>query len=268
MTVVALCSAKHSPGVSTCALMMTLLWPRAALLAECDPAGGDVLAGFFAGTVQADRGVVGLAAAHRAGELEAQWPAQTLPLDADGGRGVIAGITDPAQAAGMLPMWGELAGLFAGLGARRGVDVLWDAGRLGAEHFPDPVLRQADVVLLVLRSDLPAVTAARGRVAGLREQLGPDADRRLGLLVVGPAMPYTTARIETGLGVPVLASVAWDPQSAQVLSLGADRSRRFALSPLVRSTRVAIDKVGDWARQQAGEVGVPTAPRSRESSGV
>lgn len=268
MTVVALCSAKHSPGVSTCALAMTLLWPRAALLAECDPAGGDVLAGFFAGTVQADRGVLALASAHRAGELEAQWPAQTVALDAGGGRGVIPGISDPAQAAGMLPLWGELAALFADLGARRGVDVLIDAGRLGAEHFPAAVLRGADVVLLVLRSDLPAVTAARGRVAVLREQLGAGADGRLGLLVVGPAMPYKTARIEAGLGVPVLASVAWDPASASALSVGADRGRRFAVSPLVRSTRAAIDAVGLWASQQAVEVGAPPAPRSRENSGV
>ncbi len=220
---------------------MTLLWPRAALLAECDPAGGDVLAGFFAGTVQADRGVVALASAHRAGELEAQWPAQTVALDAGGGRGVIPGISDPAQAAGMLPLWGELAALFADLGARRGVDVLIDAGRLGAEHFPAAVLR---------------------------EQLGAGADGRLGLLVGGPAMPYKTARIEAGLGVPVLASVAWDPASASALSVGADRGRRFAVSPLVRSTRAAIDAVGLWASQQAVEVGGPPAPRSRENSGV
>lgn len=46
MAVLALTSAKGAPGVSTAALAMTLLWPRAALLAECDPAGGSsVLAG-------------------------------------------------------------------------------------------------------------------------------------------------------------------------------------------------------------------------------
>lgn len=263
-----MCSAKHSPGVSTCALAMTLLWPRPALLAECDPAGGDVLAGFFAGTVAADRGVVALASAHRAGELEAQWPGQTLALDAHGQRGVIPGITDPGQAAGMLPMWGELAELFGGLGARQGVDVLIDAGRLGAEHFPAPVLRGADVVLLVLRSDLPAVTAARGRVAALREQLGAGGVGRLGLLVVGAGAPYKPAQIEAGLGVPVLASVAWDPAGASALSVGADRGRRFAVSPLVRSTRAAIDAVQDWVVQQAAVVGAPSATRLRENLGA
>ena len=64
MGVLALTSAKGAPGVSTAALAMTLLWPRAALLAECDPAGGSsVLAGYLRGTVEHSRGLLSLALA-------------------------------------------------------------------------------------------------------------------------------------------------------------------------------------------------------------
>ena len=42
---IALCSAKGAPGVTTSGLALTLSWPRGVVLAELDPAGGDVLAG-------------------------------------------------------------------------------------------------------------------------------------------------------------------------------------------------------------------------------
>ena len=66
MAVLALTSAKGAPGVSTAALAMTLLWPRAALLAECDPAGGSsVLAGHLRGEVDHSRGLLPLALAQQ-----------------------------------------------------------------------------------------------------------------------------------------------------------------------------------------------------------
>ena len=49
MTVCALLSPGGSPGVTTAALAMALTWPGPVLVAETDPSGGDVLAGFFAG---------------------------------------------------------------------------------------------------------------------------------------------------------------------------------------------------------------------------
>ena len=48
--VVALASASGSPGVTTTALGMALLWPRPVLLVEADPTGGSgLLAGYFRG---------------------------------------------------------------------------------------------------------------------------------------------------------------------------------------------------------------------------
>ena len=42
MSIVALFSAKGAPGTTTAAMLIASLWPRPALLADCDPAGGDI----------------------------------------------------------------------------------------------------------------------------------------------------------------------------------------------------------------------------------
>ena len=55
MAVVALASASGSPGVTTTALGLALLWPRPVLLVEADPTGGSgLLAGYFRGTREYD----------------------------------------------------------------------------------------------------------------------------------------------------------------------------------------------------------------------
>ena len=252
MAVVALASAKGAPGVSTTALAMTLLWPRAALLAECDPAGGSsVLAGYLRGTVDHSRGLLALALAHRRDELEQTLWSQTVPLP--GGiageagpadRWLLPALSDAAQAPGTASLWGPLGSLLASL-ERAETDVLVDAGRLGAAHAPTPVLQQADLVLLVTGTSLPAVAAAKARLAVLRDALSltenvTGSSSGLALLLVGEGRPYTSKEIAGALGLPVAASVAWDPASAQVLAAGMAPGRRFETSPLVRSVRAAI----------------------------
>lgn len=252
MTVLALTSARGAPGVSTTALAMTLLWPRAALLAECDPAGGSsVLAGYLRGTVEHARGLLALALAQHRNELEQTLWSQTVGLpgagrhaDSPADRWVLPALSDASQAPSTAALWGPLGLLLAGL-ERAGTDVLVDAGRLGAAYAPTPLLQQADLVLLVMGTDLSSVAAARARLAVLRESLAVTeaedrASARLGLLLVGEGRPYTAREISAALVLPVVASLAWDPASAQVLAAGAAPGRRFETSPLVRSTRAAI----------------------------
>jgi len=277
MAVVALTSARGAPGVSTAALAMTLLWPRAALLAECDPAGGSsVLAGYLRGTVDHSRGLLHLAVAHRHGELDqALWP-QLVPLTpaattsaaAPAGpeaRWLLPGLSDAAQAPSTAALWAPLAGLLAAL-ERAGTDVIVDAGRLGAAHAPTPLLRQADLVLLVTGTSLPAVAAARARLGVLRDQLALTAGGAsgeaspLGLLLVGEGRPYTAREITGALGVPVVASLAWDPATAEVLSTGATPGRRFDSSSLVRSTRAAIAAVTELVSRRRHRLAPPTRP--------
>jgi hypothetical protein len=279
MTVLALTSAKGAPGVSTTALAMTLLWPRTALLAECDPAGGSsVLAGYLRGTVEHSRGLLPLALAQRHQNLEqALWP-QTVPLTGDphaasaaagaGDRWVLPGLSDAAQAPSTAALWGPLGSLLASL-ERAGTDVVVDAGRLGAAHAPTLLLRQADLVLLVMGTSLPAVVAARARLNLLREDLSVSGTAgleghlsSLGLLLVGEGRPYSAKEIAAACGVPVVASLAWDPASAEVLAAGAAPGRRFASSPLVRSTRAAISASSTLMAQRRDRLAppVPSAP--------
>jgi hypothetical protein len=116
---------------------------------------------------------------------------------------------------------------------------------LGAAYAPTPLLRQADLVLLVLGTSLPAVAAVRARLSVLGEQLAVTPTTAvpvsgLGLLLVGEGRPYTAREISGSLGLPVIASLSWDPASAEVLAAGAAPGRRFESSPLVRSIRGAI----------------------------
>src|SRR3982074_1468642 len=43
MALIAIASDKGAPGVTTAALALAAVWPRPVLLAECDPAGGDLV---------------------------------------------------------------------------------------------------------------------------------------------------------------------------------------------------------------------------------
>lgn len=245
MALITLTSAAGAPGVTTTALAMTLLWPRSALLAECDPAGySAILAGYFRGNDEHRGGLVDLAVAHRHGQLHEKLRANAVPLaERDGGRALLPGLQDAAQLASMAAVWSPLAAAFGAL-ERDGVDVIADAGRLGAEAGPTALLKQSELVLLVLRTTMPAVAAARARIGTLREtlQTGRGGDT-LGLLLVGEGKPFTAREISKGLGAPVIARIAYDPVSADVFSVGADRERRFDTSPLVSSARGAVDAV-------------------------
>ena len=42
MALIALFSAKGSPGVSTTAMLTAALWPRPSILVDADPMGGDI----------------------------------------------------------------------------------------------------------------------------------------------------------------------------------------------------------------------------------
>ena len=278
MTVLALTSAKGAPGVSVAALAMTLLWPRPALLAECDPAGGSsVLAGYLRGAIEHTRGLLPLLLALRHDTLEQALWAQTVPLTGDpraasagaGDRWLLPGLYDAAQAPSCTALWGPLSSLLAGLD-RTGADVIIDAGRLGAGYAPTVLLRQADLVLLVMGTNLPAVAAVKARLNALREDLSVTGATghldgqltNLGLLLVGDGRPYTAKEIAGACGVPVIASLAWDPASAEVLAAGATPGRRFDSSALVRSTRAAISASRELVRQRRDRLTPRTPARA------
>ncbi|MFD2763864.1 hypothetical protein [Micromonospora eburnea] len=235
MAVIALVSAKGSPGVTTSALAAALSWHRRLVLAECDPAGGSIMAGYLGGALDGPRGIGELAVGElRDGNLDSAFWSQLVDLDAPRReRLLLPGVVDPAQAGSVTPLWQRFADFFTGL--EKGVppyDVLADCGRLQVAAPPWPVLRAAAVVLLVTRAHLPDLSATRSAVRAIErdftEHRVPPGTLRL--LVVGEG--HGTSEISRALRLPVIARLPHDPRTAAVLSFGGTvRSGR----PLMRA---------------------------------
>ncbi len=261
MAVIALTSASGSPGVTTTAVGLALSWPRPVVLVEADPTGGSpVLAGFFRGTLAPARGLIDLALAYREGRLEAALPQVLLPIPGHDAW-LLPGVRGHVQARSLSPVWEPLAQALRDLD-RTGQDVIVDAGRLGLTGSPEAVLYGADLTLLVMRTDLVALSGAKSWAHTLAEQsLTVGAGATLGVLLVGERRPYAAADVAKVMSLPVVASLAWDPAAAAVFSDGASPPRRFDTGPLVRSLRAAQSAIHTSvpAAQAAVALGSPTS---------
>ncbi|GAB3818839.1 ParA family protein [Micromonospora zhanjiangensis] len=223
MAVIALVSAKGSPGVTTAALACTLSWHHRVVLAECDPAGGSVLAGYLGGVLDGPRGIGELAVGElRDGNLETAFWSQLVDLDAPRReRLLLPGVVDPVQAGSVSPLWQRFADFFAGLGrGRPAYDVIVDCGRLHVVGPPWPLLRAADVVLVVTAAHLPDLSSARATVRAIErdftEHRVPPGSLRL--LLVGDG--HGRGEVSKALRLPVIAHLPHDPRTAEVLSHG------------------------------------------------
>lgn len=243
MVSIALLSAKGSPGVTTAALALCTVWPhvhpeRRLLLAECDPAGGDIASGYLRGGLDGSHGLAALAAQRSVDPVAAVWK-QVLSLDAEGRCLLLPGLTDPVQAAGLGAAWATLASALPGLGQQDPpIDVLIDLGRMRTAHESVLLRQQVDHVVLVVRSTLPAVVAARAAAAELAV---PGADGRpaqVSCLIIGQGQPYTAAEISEAIALPVVGVLPYDARSADAMSAGTTGGRWLPRSPLLRAARV------------------------------
>jgi len=229
----ALASPGGSPGVTTTALALAFSWPGAVIMAECDPAGGAVLAGALAGHLPGGPGLVehAIEAGHNPHAAAAGLAAQLVPLDANRTRMLLPGLTDPRQAAGLTAAWPAVAASLTGQPS----DVIADCGRLDGGSGPYAVLAAATMVALVLRPTLRQVWAARPRVEMLAQLLG--GTEQVALLLAGPGC-YPAKEIASTLGVEVAAVLPDDARSAAVLSDG-ERRRRFSTGELMTAATAA-----------------------------
>lgn len=236
MSVIALCSARGSPGVTAAALALTLTSPGRCVLAECDPAGGTVLAGYLQGSLGDERSIRELAVAELRGEnLQDVWWSQLIDLHAPHRqRLLLPGITDPIQSGALRPLWERFAEFFTAL---EHTDVIADCGRLVTSNSPLPLLASADAVLLTVRPTLPGLAAALPAVRSLRNQLLEQrgSHNTLRLLLTGPGdQPRRTVVQE--LDTPVAASLPDDPRAAHILSHGGGVRLR---APLLQAASAA-----------------------------
>ena len=238
MSLIAVAADKGSPGVTTTTVALGAVWPRPTVVAECDPAGGDLalrLRASGGGPLKADRGLVSYAASLRRGAA----PLHEHVQQVEGGLQVLVGLETAEQGAGLTGLW---PGVAAGLGREHGVDVMADCGRLGPGSPAVEVLRVADLVLLLTRPTLDAVVHLRHRIAVLLPELtsgGRTPD--VGVLVLAPlkhgtaAAEVAAALEQSDVTVPVLGRVVEDPDGAA--GLNGRPVRRLDRTWLVRSAR-------------------------------
>ncbi|WP_432850670.1 carbon monoxide dehydrogenase maturation protein [Amycolatopsis sp. CA-161197] len=215
---VALCSLKGSPGVTTVAVALATQWPRPELtyrlVAEVDPSGGDLAMRFG---VPATPGLVSLAAvARRTGDPTAVWE-HTRPLP-DGVRMLLAppgGVH--ARAALHTMAAGAGRSMLRELSRDPRVVVLADCGRIDPGSPAEAVARQSDTLLVLTRTHAEDLAHAAARLTELA-----GWTPRPGLLLVGEG--YPTADVERGLGVPAVGRIPHDPAVGAVP--GGRRRRR------------------------------------------
>ena len=234
MAVIALTSASGSPGVTTTAVGLSLLWPRPVILVDADPTGGSgLLAGYFRGTREYEAGLIELALS----------PADVADALRDVVRpfegstaSYIAGTRSHAQAAGLRDLWPRLTDALAGLD-ELGQDVIIDAGRMGLAGSPEPLLASADLTVLLTRTTLPALAAARSRAETIRKNHDWSSPS---VVLVGEGQPYRSHEVAKAIGLPVIAAVADDPDAAAVFSRGATPSKNFDSGTFARSLQSVI----------------------------
>ncbi|KAA5825445.1 hypothetical protein F1721_32940 [Saccharopolyspora hirsuta] len=243
---IAMVSAKCSPGVTTAVAALATVWPHRLLVVDADPTGGDLLTGWGGawlvdGRLNTGCGVVSFAASTR--HLQAV-PSEGLAGHVQEIPGLehvrlLAGVASRAQAAAIGDAgWQRLASATRDL-SREGPDVLIDAGRW-ASDTPWPLLGEADLVLVGLRPNLRHLTAARPLISVVRE-LVPIT--RLGVLVT-----VTTSReadrVAQATGVPVGVELPDDPSAARFFSdgIGGHPSHRCALLRISRTAALRLHR--------------------------
>ncbi|GGT28107.1 hypothetical protein GCM10010271_35150 [Streptomyces kurssanovii] len=267
MAVIALVSGKSS-GVTCSALALTLSSPKPSLLVEADPGGGTVRAGFLGGEGSASVGLHRLAAADRQGTLAREFSQHFVSLDREnsGQRLLLPGLTDPTQAPSLSRTWEPVSRLLSVMD-ETGHDVIIDAGRIVTEsetrlsttRYPTPLLHRADTVLMVVRTTQASIAAAAPAVRVVREELahqgtGSDA---LGLLLIEEG-PFNSSQVQQHLQTPVIGMLAWDPDSADVLTHGAYKKMPRTLLRSARTAHQTINELVNKRRVQLYPAALPT----------
>jgi hypothetical protein len=234
--VIAIGSVKGSPGATTLAAAMAVVWPGdpAALLVEADCAGGDL--GSWHWTPDTP-GVASLAAACRTGAVQLGEHVRRLPLGVD----VLVGAAARSPATVAV---GLLAEADHGLWAKERPTIV-DVGRLEPDAPSSVLVTEAEVLLLVARGD----EASLLRVADAKL---PARDVRL--VLVGGCR-YHHDEITQLTGLPVAASVPWDPYSARVIAGQAGARKGWTRRGLPAAARaLAVELAAPEVELAAPEV--------------
>jgi len=252
MSLIVLASDKGSPGVTTTAVALAGVWPRRAILAECDPAGGDLVyrAPAESGApLNPNVGMLSLATTARHGLSPHQLEQHVQRMH--GGLELVVGLATGDQSAGLAGLWPTLGRTFD---AVPDADVIADCGRVDASGPALELMSAATAVVLIARTSAEQIAHVRDRALSLVQRVGggtATAGGGLGVpigvvLIVDPKQrTRVTAQVDellrnSGLPVKVIGTIADDPDGADLIN-GRGRGR-LDRTLLIRSTReVALD---------------------------
>lgn len=238
---VAVCSVKGSPGVTTFALALASCWPEGSdpVVLEADPSGGDLAVRYG---LDLAPGLMSLAAEARqaapphggvsgdqdllwrhSGELPGGLPVIVAPPDADRAHAALAALTaDPDR------------GLRAVADAATDPDivVIADCGRLDERSAALPLAAAADVVLLLTGAERDALSHVTRRLRVVR-----GWNRAVELVLVGGG--YGLDVVGEHLGMTPIGHLPHDPRTAALMCghpvTGGRATRALARSRLVRA---------------------------------
>ncbi|GAA2089718.1 hypothetical protein GCM10009801_54190 [Streptomyces albiaxialis] len=259
MALIALAADKGAPGVTTAAVALSAVWPRRALLAEVDTAGGDLVyrsASADGGPLEPNTGMLSLAASARRGLAPEQLWEHTQRLS--GGLDVLVGLGNAEQSAGLAGQWATLGRAFATLAdvpdPASAADVIADCGRVGPESASVALFEHAALVLLLSRTEPEQLARVRDRAATLSARLHGGhrgaaqlAQPLIGVVLIAEAQgsakiagQVNDMLVASRAGAQVMGVLAHD--SAGAAQLAGRRRGRVDKSLLVRSVRkVAVD---------------------------
>jgi MinD-like ATPase involved in chromosome partitioning or flagellar assembly len=251
MSIVAICSAKGAPGVSTLACLLGAVWPsdRRVLLVEADPSGGDLASRF---SLRQRQGLTSLALVHRRepdSKARIEDHLQRLP----GGLEVLLG---PASQDSAHALDRELEALVPLLGSYDG-DVVVDCGRvLSGTRAQSAIIECAELILLMTSRDVPGALHARALSKKLSKELTAFQERTF-IVATGKKKADPTELAEA-VGLPLIGVLPWDEVAASVASGVPSSPRRFARSPLLAEVR-------ELARRAVEAMAASTARAERDA---
>src|SRR5918997_262609 len=239
---IAFASAKGSPGVTTTVAALAASWPaeRGLLVAEVDPAGGDLVVRLDLAT---EPGLVSLAAAGRR-EPDAVRRALVAPVSAD-------------QASASLS---ALRGGLARVLDQVGLDVIVDCGRLDPSSPAFDLANRGALLVMVARPVVAEVHHLSSRLAGL-------GSRAVSLLMVGDR-PYSVSEVGAAVGASPLGTLPVDVRAAGVLTEGhPNAARLLRRAPLLRDARALAEGLCEWLGPQGASASPSPAPHVASPSG-
>lgn len=244
---IAVCSAKGSPGVTTTTAVLATTAPRRSMLFEADPSGGTLVAWWApVRGVSYEPGLISLAAT-RDPITTSVFDAHSQPVS-ERAR-LVAAPPHPRQVRTALASIGERANTMLATTAES--DVFVDCGRIDAASPAMEFVRRADATLLVMRPRLADISVAETAAAMLR-----DDTTRVLLVCVGDG-PYAPSDVSSHLGLELAGVIADDPRAAEILAMYGPTARGLSRSRLWRTTA-----------ELSRTLTAPTAPIDVEHLGV